>query len=763
MNSEKNRFSNGKLNYIVAQDYLNKEKEYLECHYFQVLRNSNDEKFTEFNLYNFLSFSDYLHKRIFKIINKKANNNNTIKLLDFTNCISDLFSVFSSEKVEINKNELIFNLISDSKDTFDFFDLKEFLNNLIFEAFCKAKLTDFDKFIFSCKQVKTNIKKIFILHCNHFNNKYKISKVHFYTILKNNPFLKTFIKYLLNLISPINQKLIKKVCKHNYNFFINDEFENDWDLYNTQDKTPRVNDFSSYKEKEVLEFKKSKLFIEKSTSKNFKTLFKNNFSKDNNFSKKEETYIKEDLGHSTDSSSKYDLENSSREQYANLDKKQTENNIYSNKIINKSTIYNYDNFKILNNKTDKKQNPNNKSRFYEGIKEKENKTFVNLHLNENKNKIEDFLDDKNDRMEYDDLNWKNIKDEINFNLNYKNQDFEKNENSNNKDLDEILLYLHKKIKENHKLPKIHQKFKVFFIKEENFNSNDVLIKKTSDEECKSNELNNRNSILNNSHSLYIKFIESELILCNIRKTEDYSNIIENPDYFYIFKLKNIIFEPLPSKENCSINLNINIMKKFYYFYKFSNYDCMYRIFFEKYEDLITFYNFAKNFSKLFSNTSSFIYKNRNNNFHIIQNLINFDKCIKKFSYNLEISNQLSKTKLKIQLLNKKFLKNENNKLFLSSLFSLCRLNNFFNINIFPIDNIYENNSCFFIEYSSEEFMIEYDNHSEYFIVFITNLDLDFYFKKEISKFQKLAKILNVKEYVKEFFYLLNLQKSLIYS
>lgn len=219
---------------------------------------------------------------------------------------------------------------------------------------------------------------------------------------------------------------------------------------------------------------------------------------------------------------------------------------------------------------------------------------------------------------------------------------------------------------------------------------------------------------------------------------------------------------MPSKENCKLKLNSPEDCFFYYFYGFSIYGCRYKIFFEDYEELILFYKITRKLSFQFNNTLSLIYKNKKNLNDFIQNSINFESYKRKFSYIFEILNELSNTSIKIQIFNKKFLQKDENKIFLSNIFSICRINNFFNIDIFPIANIYENNSFYMIEYTSDEFVLEYDDSNGCFIITIRNLQLAEFFKIEVSKLKKFVKILNIKTNVNEVFELLNLQKKNIF-
>jgi len=765
---------NDKRNSELVYNYLNSEKKYLECIYFQVLRDSKNDEFTEYDLCNFLSFSDYLHKKIFRFLNKNTNKSNSIKFEDFSNCITKLFSLYSSEEEEMKKNELIFNLISEANEILTFCEIKEFLNNLIYEIFCKAKLTNYESLTLLCRKVNKYFKNIFNCNCYNIRKNSKISKEEFCKIFEKNTELKNFILYLLNLISPKNEKLLQMVSKNDNNFYINDDFETDYEMYNTEENTPRINSISDYKDKEIFEDKKSNLFKEKSCFHSLcKDLFRNDFKKDIFSLKFENSDKKEESCQSTDVSSKRNSESLNLEENTNPCKNDFEENKNVIKKLNFNKCFSEDIFdifdyerisknRILNFNIENQENPNIKSKFYSGIRKKEN--GIEFSPNSVKTQTKD-NDTVSKQEEIQNVFHHNKYSWVNNDCNKKL--FESIKNEQNNDLIKILLYLHKKIKENHFSTRGGKKFDVIFLKEEIINNNFFLNKNNNAKEkeikCNNNHLIKNKFNFNKSFYMMIKFIENELIMYNIKKAEDNSKDSENPNFYYFYKVNDLIFEPLPTKESSLISIFLDKEEKFYFFYEFSNRSSKYKIFFENYPDLISFHTTAIQLSDHFSKASSFIYKNKYNHFHLIQNSINFDFCYKKFSYIFEIYDQLSKKKFKIQLFNKKYLQENKFKLLFSSLFSLCRLNNFFYINIFPITNIYENNSFFIVEYSSEDCMVEYESKSEQFKVSIFNLNYAEYYKMEVERFKYLVKMLNLKSNVNDLFELLNLQKAIIYS
>jgi len=81
------------------------------------------------------------------------------------------------------------------------------------------------------------------------------------------------------------------------------------------------------------------------------------------------------------------------------------------------------------------------------------------------------------------------------------------------------LYLDLKIKEQKSFLKISHKFKVLFLKEDYFHTGNVDLNKefiTKDKENKINNSIQNQSLLKNCFSLFIKFIENELILFRIK-------------------------------------------------------------------------------------------------------------------------------------------------------------------------------------------------------------------------------------------------------
>lgn len=772
MKFEKKVFAENKINIKIVKNYMNQEKKYLECIYFQILRNSQNEEFTEYNLYNFLSFSDFLHKRIFNTINKnnnKGNEMNHISIEDFKSCLSIIFSPFYIGEEENKRDELIFKLISDLNDALIFSEIRDFFNHLIFEAFCKAKITEYDLFIFAYKSLKNFIKKYFFLNVLNFRKNSIISKNDFFKILKKNPIVKNLIIFLLNLVSPLNEKLLTKVCKRDINFHLNDDFEPEWDLYDTQVETPKINDFSKYKEKEVFKNKQSNLFQEKTSSKCFEDLFKETLFYNGYLTKNQER--KEEKGESTDTSPNLVSEKCpnqfNSDSYKTIDKSHL-NHDSKFKVeipkINKFEIFDNNFNEFLNEKNDKHYEANEKIDIYEGNHDNHRELKVSFDLINNNTKP-------------------NISDKIInkiFNNNYYNlEDFRKGNlfvsdieitnldlirDLKNTKFYEILVNLHQKIKLGKDFPKITGKFKVLFLKETPLNNKDSNEFPNSEfKNTNYNYLKNEN-IIKNSFSLTIKFIRDEMIIYNIRKTEAITNNYQDSEYFYYYKLNYIIFDPLPKKELCRVKLNFSQNTKFYYLYGFSVYDHNYKILFEDYYDLLQFHKKARKLLNIYNKTFSFIYKNKKRkNFDLIQHTINFDRCYKRFSYIHEIFNEYSNSSLKIQSFNKRYLQKEQYKLILSFYFSLCRLNNFFKINIFPIAKIYENDSFFIIEYSEDEFIIEYDNLNNNYVVTIKNMEFAEFFKVEVSKFKKLVKILNLKTQVDELFQLFNIQKSFIFS
>ncbi len=93
---------------LYFKNYNDIEENYLESIFFQILRNSKNDEFSELDLNNLLNFSSYLNKRLFNIM-KKENENNKVK--DFySNHKITFFQNLSSFITAFNKHNFRFDL-----------------------------------------------------------------------------------------------------------------------------------------------------------------------------------------------------------------------------------------------------------------------------------------------------------------------------------------------------------------------------------------------------------------------------------------------------------------------------------------------------------------------------------------------------------------------------------------------------------------------------------------------------------------------------
>jgi len=190
--------------------YLQREKNYLEVLYFQILRNSKADNFDKYCLLNFFSFSEYLNSRIFQVLSK---NKEYIKLNEFISGVNLLFSKFLPRNGK-HLTEIIFDLISNNTEFVTFRTIKEFTNNLLFDCFCNAQIYEYEFFILFTKNLSKLINRTFKIG-SKMSKFYKINRNEFLVIIEKNPlFIKIFI-ILLNLLSPINENLIYKLSQPN--------------------------------------------------------------------------------------------------------------------------------------------------------------------------------------------------------------------------------------------------------------------------------------------------------------------------------------------------------------------------------------------------------------------------------------------------------------------------------------------------------------------------------------------------------------------
>jgi len=225
---------------IRADLFIKKEKKYLEILYIQIMRNSKSDNFDKSCLLNFLCLSEYLNSKIFSALSK--DNKQTLKLEEFTSGISLLFSLYFQIKGE-KLITSIFNMISNNSDSITSYKaISEFINNLLFDCMCKASRYEYDFFIILASNLSALVKKAFQIG-KHNTKLTQFTYRDFCRMIEKSPVLVNIIILMLNMLSPINDKLIDKfIDQKEFEIFENDDFEDESEFKQEQeDETPIIN------------------------------------------------------------------------------------------------------------------------------------------------------------------------------------------------------------------------------------------------------------------------------------------------------------------------------------------------------------------------------------------------------------------------------------------------------------------------------------------------------------------------------------------
>jgi len=798
---------NGNSNKETAELYLEKEKNYLETIYFQILRNSREDNFNKNSLILFFSFSEYLNSKIFDALSKRKLN---LKLDEFISGINLLFSRFYPNDEELLV-KTIFKIIAEDLETITYQSIRDFLTNLLFDTLCKAQIYKIEIFYSISKNLNNLIRKTFSI--GKINSKIsKFTENDFLKIIVVNPELLNSILILLNFLSPINEKLIFTFLQQdNVEIFNNDDFEEE--ILLEEERTPRINTLSNEKIIKLKSFKNDERV-------------NCSFKIDKNYLKKE--FNQQSLLVNSDNSITLNekLNKSSIEitEKLNLDFKP------SNKLINKNNYYNMQN---LNNNLSEISNENKK--FFE-----KNQNYLStdilfdVSINK-KNHDENFIDSihKNENSDINIMSDKNILINSQKRTHFSKETSEKqlwklsadlsSSRSNLKDINEIaskskILQFKKNSKKFSKykieknasicqkdlnilksLGKDTQLFKYFEYLYKEFKiekESNVQYKKFYVLFRKINRIENRNKFVENYINENINFNQTEenffafkltlmlneLIIynsplekndksnnkksCN-NSLEEYliskqtKNIKENKFLIYFYNLKNLIFPISPLEENLEYYFTFGDKKYKYYGLTFLHINQSYQLFFNTYENLDRFFKLISSklnkISRLFFLNTKKLYYNE-----LIQRVSVFRNIQERFCLFHELIDDKLQKSMKFQTFDKKYL-NTQNLLFFRRLFDICKLNNFLNVSIIPISNFYENHRYIILEYTIDDFRIIYDQGIKNFIILLSDLDLLYFLKQEVNKFAKIAKMLNKSEDVSIIFELLEYQKLLIYS
>lgn len=750
------------------------QEKYLETIYFQILRNSKSENFTKIHLLEYLSFSEYFTHKIFSMIkhsrkDKIMKESNHIALKEFISTINVLFSRYSPRNGNLIVNA-IFNLVSANNEFITYDNLKGFIYKLLFELLIKSNLMNFDLYLNVSKLLRNYLRKILFVE-NKFSKTTMMTKKEYKNLIKKNPEFINLIILLLNLLTPINEKLIIKATEKNLHIYPNDDFEEEYEV--DLETTPRINNILNYHRV----YYKTSLF---DNSKFIKRIY--NKLTCNGHSQDISTDVS-DNGHNNISLIK-------KNENKNLNK-----NRFAHETYNELKFYSKEKFQI-NYKLDKSASPdkilsekpefkNNHDKLIncilKNVKDINSnqacdidinfKLVLNQNMHGKNYKLNDFDCKILKSKEY------NLGDENNFFLPAKNLHLIKEFQTINNDLYQSILYIYSELKNTINSFQIKDKIQVLFLRENSEmiqEQNNLLIQENSRPELRQ---------FDNLFSIFLKIVDDELVIYRIFKFEetlknsnvspsnniydkpqDIFNLVDNKrnESFYFYKIKNLIYNNLPSREACKYNIRCNGNEKVYFAFGICSYSQKYKLLFENYEELELFYRRLRKISYFLNKKCFQNIKNKKMHFDLIQKTLKFEICEKNFSNFHEIIDTKNDFCLKVQTLTKKFL-SEDNKIFLYKMFDILKLNTFLNINMFPISNSYENENFFIIEYTNDDFKIDFNNQNNNFTISLKKIEDSKYFKLEVAKFKKLINLLNIKEEVSEIFKLINLQRLLIFS
>jgi len=329
--------------------------------------------------------------------------------------------------------------------------------------------------------------------------------------------------------------------------------------------------------------------------------------------------------------------------------------------------------------------------------------------------------------------------------------------------------------------KKYKKIKVLFRKESSLNI------ENNKNKVKYNAFIDLNNIKNEDKTfpVMVKFIEKDLLIFNTPSIEHSKafknkvdikmslfeefllqklNYLEKDQYYiYFYNLKNIILSSLPEQKNCEFTFILGELKFKYFCLEFTHIKQSYQLFFESYEQLVNFYKTLRNKLKEINRPFFLITKKHNCNFNLLQKIDILFKKQKQFSVFHKLVDENLNFSMKVQTFDKNML-NTKNYLFLNKMYDTCKLNNFLNLKILPIANIYESENNFILEYkNNDNFLIKFNTSLDRFLIIIKNTQIKDILFREIIKFQKLMKLLNYKENVSILFELIDLQKTWIFN
>lgn len=751
-------------------NYAEKEKELISSMYWQIEKNSTENKLTKYIFKDYLSISENISFKIFEFFDKQKNG-----FLSHTEFLQAINTGFSRVKTcsESEFLEMIYFLIQPKENNpISFFDIEKFFKNLILDVFNFLTIFNFEYLsLFHNTVVSFMFKELNIEKTNKLFE-YKIGLEEFKSrLLAEQPKrLSKLFYFLFILISPIDANLIKNLIWEKKLIFQNDELlvENE---IQPNELTPRVNQLPELSVKEINLSKINSYFTSVYESLHYNNKFttaeKKNFA-DNVDSKKNIefdslriTNDKTTLIKSIDDT----IESANIENSLNIsDVKNLKSESLKNKLS--SLVYNSNN---------KISNASKHSSFY-----KSKLSCFDLTKCDNDTTADNTLQLGN-KSEILNPEICKASQEFKFYFQNKKEFFKAFEDY--KDLTSYLLYLYKILK-NFKYIKqsFHTVNKVLFINnsvdlnQKNFlhnESNSCYIYQEENYSTINKEINNNNSRCDNVNNINNNDINNEQVylhICQLKITKehiiltktikhisnstaaDVSNLLT---YCYFFKLKNIFFDLILNANvddsKRQENLIVNGVSRAFYYISFKNLSQTYRIYFE----------FDSEYKILFENLQGFVATNFNfsafnlkeNYFSSLINTSAYEKVWRKNSFMQTheiLDYQLNKS-IMIQIFRKEILKEVHISYF-RKIWDLLRINNYLEFDLFPIKNYFENNEFIFIEYADmNTCKIQYSKESEQFsIAYNKNLISN---RKKISenihKFRKLITFSNEKIFFKE--------------
>ncbi len=764
------------------------------------------------NFHDYINISEiHIKNKIFNFLDKEKKNHLSLQNL------TDFMGIFFSKNYPTDENKflnVIFSiLIEENQDMIILISLIEFLNYIILEAIMKAKIQEFKFYNKTRKYIKNYVIKVFSTEINNLDkNSTLINNEVFTKIFLNHPDLLKIVKLSINLITPINEKFLDKISKNEFNFYSNDDFEAEYDIEDYFDEKDRlVNRYNIHHCEDINSLKKKKIGLFSETSKKFNSFLNlkkkisgisiedfsinnyNNISciKEWKYSEINDTKLNNDISINTNAHHESSLNNCL---FYDLKKLNYIKNIY---IVNNLKNENYrcnfnDYFNNLECPTELKYYINNKDKilikcnlkneeknefkedilnndFTNSVKYKtknfdNNKKFVSCPdfiKNQAKDDLSDDPIDKISDTSFDDIGKKKI---IDNNIFFKYTDYINGLKLKEYELYENLLILIDKIKNKKMIDKnCDGKYKVIFLKKtsKNLFKNNESILNSNKYDLKYPTLSPKNiELLENGFSMKMKFVGNDMLLYRIDKLQSNQDKNIKSKSLYFYKLSNVILSDLPEREYCKIKIKLDTIRNFYYL-SLSILNQKYEIYFENYEELENFYSQINSINKMYDTNHSLIYKYPTNKLFLIHRLIKFKKFKEKFFNIHEIISIKGNLSCKLISLNKEFMK-DNNKKYLTNLFFICKLNNLLKIDIFPIRNVYQTENFFIIEFTNDDFIIDYDHIKDSFVISVKNLSLCDFYSKEFEKFKKLIKVLKIKDLIGDFFHLIRFHKSIIF-